>query len=171
EQHLADGASADVANDAAHRIEDTSGPATGGAGELAELALDEGDQAPADLPGLLLGGRLDHHPDQRLSAARAHEHAPPTRQRLLGGPNRGLDVLRMGESVTLAHAHVHEPLGELRHRVALAQVPAAEGLEGQQSAGDAIPGAVEAHLDDVPRLLTAEGPAAGAQLGEDVAVA
>ena len=51
------------------------------------------------------------------------------------------------------------------------QIASAERLERQQRAGDAVAGAVEAHLDDVPGLLAAERPAACAQLLEHVAVA
>ena len=60
--------------------------------------------------------------------------------------------------------------GQLGHRVALAQRPPAERLEREQRAGDAVAGAVEAHVDDVPGLLAAEHPAALAQRLQHVAV-
>ena len=69
------------------------------------------------------------------------------------------------------HAHVHEPLRELLHRVAVGQVGALERLEREQGGGGAVAGGHEARVDDVPRLLAAERPAAAQQLGEHGAVA
>ena len=89
----------------------------------------------------------------------------------LGGVDRRVDVLGALQRAAVAHAHVDEPLRQLGHRVALAQIAAGERLHRQQCAGDAVAGAVEAHLDDVPGLLAAEHPVARAQLLEHVAVA
>ena len=57
------------------------------------------------------------------------------------------------------------------HRLTLVQGPAGERLERQQGAGDAVARAVEAHVDYVSGLLSAERPFAGAQLLQDVAIA
>ena len=98
-----------------------------------------------------------------------------TRPRPSSSPARApiacVDVAGAVERLAVAHAHVDEPLRQLLHRVALGQVAAAERLERQQRAGDAVAGGVEAHVDDVAGLLAAERPAALAQLLEHVAVA
>ncbi len=141
------------------------------AGRQPELALDQRDQAAAHLLGLLVGGRLDHHAHERLGAARAHEHPPATGELVLGGAHGRVHLLRVLERAAIAHAHVDQPLRQLGHGVALAEVAPAERLQRQQRAGDAVAGAVEAHVDDVTRLLAAERPSARAQLLEHVAVA
>src|SRR5262245_2223618 len=47
----------------------------------AELRLDDRDQAGADAVRLVLRRRLDHHPDERLRAARSQQHPPAALER------------------------------------------------------------------------------------------
>ena len=142
------------------------------AGALAELALDERDQASRRPP------RPPRRSAPRPSPARAARCRSGARARARGrraprsaARTASSTLARSLERAAVAHAHVDEALGQLRHRVALAQVAAGERLEREQRAGDAVAGAVEAHVDDVPGLLAAEHPAARAQLLEHVAVA
>jgi len=72
---------------------------------------------------------------------------------------------------TILGYDVDQPLGQLRHRVALLQVPSAERFEREQCAGDPVAGGTELEVDDVPGLLAAERPAPSAELIEHVAIA
>src|SRR3954453_7908188 len=128
-----------------------------------EVSLNERDQALGDLVGLVLSRRLDHHPHQRLGAAWPQEDAATARQR--GGLLRGR-LVNGGSCLKLAavaHAHVDEPLWQLFHGVAVSEIRAGKGLEGEQRGGDAVPAGDEVPVDDVARLLAAERPVAVAQ--------
>ncbi len=110
--------------------------------------------------GLLLARRLDHHPDQRLGARRAHEHAAAAAERIVAP--RSIASLTAGcvhrarQRRAVRGADVDEPLGELLHRVAVVEVAAAERLERQQRARDPVARRPEAEVDDVAGLLAAE---------------
>ena len=86
EQQLTGRAPADVADDAAHRSRRYQRPCGALTARAirprcsAQLAARRAPPARADLLGLLVGRRLDHHPHERLGAARAHEHAPAARR-------------------------------------------------------------------------------------------
>ncbi len=73
---------------------------------------------------LVVGRRLDHHPHERLGAARSHEHAAAPVQRFVLALTASLTPVRLLERPAVAHAHVDEALGQLLHRVALGQVAA-----------------------------------------------
>ena len=135
------------------------------------MRLHDVDEPRADVVRLVLRRRLDHHADELLGAAGAHEHAPAALQRgalardglgQLAGRHRG---------VAVGDAHVDEALRQLLIACALGEVAPGERLERQQRGGDAVAGAAEAEIDDVAGLLAAERPAPLAQLLEHVAVA
>ena len=65
------------------------------------------------LRGLLLGGRLDHHPDQRLGAGRAQQHPAGLAQLGLGQRHRGLHRRRRGAGRAVADRHVDQHLRQL----------------------------------------------------------
>src|SRR5438045_2539319 len=91
-------------------------------GRVAKGALHDVDQPRADLLGLMLGGRLDHHPYQRLGPGRPDEDATTPVQRLVLPLDRARDlwvVHRPSERGTVGGANVDEALRELHHRVAL----------------------------------------------------
>jgi hypothetical protein len=100
-----------------------------------------------------------------------HENPPAALQ----GAALALDRLGQGGAVhgrvAVGDGDVDEALGQLAHRGAVGQIGAAERLQREQGAGDAVAGGDEAHVDDVAGLLAAQCPAAVAQGLEDVAVA
>src|SRR5436305_370703 len=63
------------------------------------------------------------------------------------------------------------PTARLARRAGSGEVAAAQGLERQQGAGDAVAAGHEVRVDDVAGLLAAQRPAAGAELLDHIAVA
>ena len=132
----------------------------------AELAASSSASA-GDALALLLVGRLDHHPHERLvpegdehpaaaleAAGRLHR-LPADRRSASRGSTRTL-ISRWG-SFSIARRS--------------ARSPPCKRLEREQGRRRAVPGRHEAGVDDVPRLLAPERPAAAEQLGQHVAVA
>src|SRR5487761_1198311 len=135
-----------------------------------QLAADERDEALTGLLGLLVGWRLDHDAHEWLGAARADEHTATSAQRLVLESNGVVDPVSVCERGAIANRNVDESLRQLAHRCTFAQVATGQRLEREQRAGDAVAGAVEAHVDDVARLLAPEAPGTVAQLLEHIAV-
>ena len=125
----------------------------------AELALDERDQSCADCLGLVLLGCLDHHPDQRLGAGRAHEHPPAALERralaLDRFPERGSPPRphRGRRPATFSSTCGSRSIGRASARSA---PPSASSV----SSAAAIPSPVGREIgpDHVARLLAAESP-------------
>src|SRR5271165_6412932 len=86
---------------------------------LSELALHERHQTAADLLGLLLAGRLDHDPDERLGPARADQDPSAPLELPLGLADGGVNRLGPGDRPAIADADVDQLLGQFAHRVAL----------------------------------------------------
>ena len=131
-------------------------------------------QPVADLVGLLLAGRLDHHPDQRLGARRPDEHAAPAGQTGVLAGDRLLHAgigQRGGQSGAVRRADVDQALGSfsIASRSARSRPPSASSV----SSALAIPSpeGPKPEIDDVAGLLAAERPAPLAELVEHVAVA
>src|ERR1700722_2328778 len=135
-----------------------------------QLALHESHQPRADLLGLFLTGSLDHDPHKRLGAAWTHEHSSTPGESLMLDLYGLRDQLGAGEGAPIGDAHVDELLGQLAHRVSFAEVTPSERFEREQRSRDPVAGAVEAHLDDVPGLLSSERPSLATQFLEHVAI-
>src|SRR4051794_14764066 len=74
--------------DADYEISRRSGrdrPRTGASVVAGSGGLDRRHEAAADVLGLVVRGRLDHHADHRLRPARAHENPAPALELLRGG--------------------------------------------------------------------------------------
>ena len=129
---------------------------------------------PCDPLGLVVAGRLDHHPHERLGAARPHQHpavAPSSASAAATSASHG----RRGGHRRPRHPHVDQHLGQAGHRL--------RGQLGQRAAGplddvdqdeageDAVAGRGQVGEDHVAALLAAQREAAGLERLEHVAVA
>ncbi len=114
--------------------------------------------------GLLGGGRLDHHPHQRLGARRAQQHPAGVAERgLLGGDGIGEAVvgrrsaaLSTPETLTRTCGQPGDDGGEVAQRATGDDHPLQHVQRGEQAVAG---GGVVAH-DDVARLLATEVVAA-----------
>src|SRR4051794_32656588 len=115
--------------------------------------LDRRHEAPADVVGLVVRGRLDHHADPPLRPAPAHETPAPALE-LPGGGGDGVARRRAVVQGRLRlEPDVDENLRELLHGAALGEVAVADRLEGEERGGGAVPARREPEIDDVARLL------------------
>src|SRR5271154_4169796 len=77
---------------------------------LPEFAREQLSQPTAYLLGLLVGRSLDHHPHERLGAAGAHQHAPPSLERVVRGAHGPMDVSGPLQRAAVANTHVDQAL-------------------------------------------------------------
>ena len=172
---------ADVSDDSAHlkppfptlaraeRPENAKSPATLPQAGSAELPLYEGSDPSTELLRLLLRLGLAEHPDHRLRAGRAHEHAAAAGQ-------LGVEPLDLRESGRRAprggrRARSPSPAGTAASRPPPRRASGLERRAEQQRRGETVAGDVVAKADDVAGLLAAEHAVLAAQRLEHVAVA
>ena len=149
-----------------------TGPARGGGG--LQRDLDQRRTAARRGLGPPVAGGLDHHPDQRLGAARPQQHPAAVAELGLDLGHRLPDAAAPA-SRRVGHRHVDQHLGDPGRPGPPSSSASGRPARTTRSARTSpvrmpVAGGGPAAEDDVAGLLAAEGEALGVQGGQHVAV-